>query len=396
MASEAKLKGAVFECSVCITSENVKEVSKHLNNIQSLSDVRLECKGLEIDNDFDISTHIGNTVKFTFRMPRKGGIRFYADLKTFLESHNFMDKSKVKLPDFFYLFEEDLYYSAKNAESDDDPKLDKLKKLVSGVCMLEELAHYHDDKQVDSRTLVYLAGESRTPIVLVVDIDEELLDCDVTFTLLRELTQETPELHMHYSDRLSVFYASLNEHLADMQNPIEAFKKLIRSWDKFSTLYSNNLMTYLSGFSFHKAKQEIAETEIELSEKLTNLTSDIVFKLFSVPAMVLALAAILQKNKIDIIVMLLLGLGVIITTLLMFGLLRSQENKYDSLQKAKNLMFNSIDGKSTEFPEDLNQEIVNMKERLNEHFSSASRWLKRFKFAIASPIVAFVLFLISA
>ena len=176
----------------------------------------------------------------------------------------------------------------------------------------------------------------------------------------------------------------------------EAFNKLIDSWGAFVALYQNNLSTYLSGFSFHKAKKEVAEAEIELSEKLTNLTSFIVFKLFSVPASVMALAAIMQKGQLDALVFVLLVIGVIVTILLMFGLLKSQKNKYESLEKAKDLVFSSIDGKEAEYPDELNTEIIAMKNRLNSHFKSTSKWLRYYKVAIFSPLVALILFIINA
>ncbi len=258
------------------------------------------------------------------------------------------------------------------------------------------VGHYHDEKMGDSRTLVYLSGEHRTPIVLSVSISENLLSKDINFSLLNELTSAESELNMHYSDKLSVFYASLHEFLGGGYAPDEAFNKLIDSWGAFVALYQNNLSTYLIGFSFHKAKKEVAEAEIELSEKLTNLTSDIVFKLFSVPASVMALAAIMQKGQLDALVFVLLVIGVIVTILLMYGLLKSQKNKYESLEKAKDLVFSSIDGKEAEYPDELNTEITAMKSRLNKHFKSTGKWLGYYKVAIFSPLIALILFIIIA
>jgi hypothetical protein len=66
------------------------------------------------------------------------------------------------------------------------------------------------------------------------------------------------------------------------------------------------------------------------------------------------------------------------------------------LEKAKELVFNSIDGKETEYPDELNIEIKAMKERLNKNFESTEKWLSFFNIAIFSPLIVLVIFIISA
>ncbi|MCC4238543.1 hypothetical protein LL266_18980 [Vibrio anguillarum] len=107
----------------------------------------------------------------------------------------------------------------------------------------------------------------------------------------------------------------------------------------------------------------------------------------------MALAAIMQKGQLDALVFVLLVIGVIVTILLMYGLLKSQKNKYESLEKAKDLVFSSIDGKEAEYPDELNTEITAMKSRLNKHFKSTGKWLGYYKVAIFSPLIALILFI---
>ncbi|KFI11540.1 hypothetical protein IX95_12830 [Vibrio sp. B183] len=387
-ASQHSFNRPVFSCSVHVT-EGIAEILEQCEYLR-------EINGSDIDgNSVNFNDYIDQEIELTFRTPRTNESQFYQNLNAFLDNFTFSYSEDVELPEF-YLFDEDLYYSSNSIESDDDDIFSRLKLLIRSVAKLENLAHYHDEKMGDSRTLVYLSGEHRTPIVLSVSISENLLSKDINFSLLNELTSAESELNMHYSDKLSVFYASLHEFLGGGYAPDEAFNKLIDSWGAFVALYQNNLSTYLSGFSFHKAKKEVAEAEIELSEKLTNLTSDIVFKLFSVPASVMALAAIMQKGQLDALVFVLLVIGVIVTILLMYGLLKSQKNKYESLEKAKDLVFSSIDGKEAEYPDELNTEITAMKSRLNKHFKSTGKWLGYYKVAIFSPLIALILFIIIA
>lgn len=388
-ASQVSLNGADLCCTVNVTEEII-------GTLEQCADFLREINGQALtDSDPSYNSFLGTDVELVFRLPRKAGSQFYQNFSAFINNYTFSYSEEVELPDF-YLFEEDLYYSSDVKITDQSNKFDRLEVLIKNIAKLETLAHYHDEKLDSFRTLVYLSGEHRTPIVLSVSISENLLSRDINFSLLNELTAEESELNMHFSDKLSVFYASLHEFLSGGMSPKEAFIKLIESWESFVSLYRNNLSTYLSGFSFHKAKKEVAEAEIELSDKLTNLTSDIVFKLFSVPASVIALAAIMQKGDLNALVFVMLFVGVFVTILLMYGLLKSQEDKYESLEKAKDLVFSSISGKEAEYPDELNSEIVNMKERLNNHFSSTRKWLKYYRYAIFSPLVAIVLFIINA
>lgn len=389
-SSNSHLNGADFTCEVEVTRELVSVLDK--------------CDYLRAINNQDVDTsipinflnYLGQNVKLTYRLPRKSISQFYDSLDSFLDKYSSsFPTEETALPEF-YLFNEDLYYSPKSNESDSSRLFDRLIKLIKYILKLETIAHYHDRKNGTDRTLVFLPGEQKNPIILLVHFSKELLKADINFSLLEELTAKGCQQNKHYSEKINIFYASLHEYLNSCNSPNESFVKLITTWSAFATLFRNNIKTYLSGFSFQKAKSEIAEAELELSEKLTNLTSDIVFKLFSVPASIIAIAAILQKGSFDLFVICMLLIGVIVTILLMYGLLVSQQNKYESLVKVKDLMLNSIDGKDIEYPEDLQNEITQMKERLVEHFRSTEKWLSLFKFAIFSPLGAMALFVISA
>ncbi len=390
-SSDSKLDGAEFKCEVKVTDQL-------LSVIQSSRMYLREVDGSIIDKSDDINfeSYKNKSIKLTFKIPRKDSTQFYTSLEVFLDKFSkSFSRFTESLPEF-YLFDEDLYFTPELEKSDKNDLFSRLPVLIKSITKLEKVAHYHDGKNGADRTLVYLPGEQKNPVVLSVHLTKELLCNDINFSLLDELTSDDCEFNTHYSEKINIFYASLHEYLTGSNNPNEAFFKLITTWPSFAELFRNNIQTYLSGFSFQKAKKEIVEAELELSEKLTNLTSDIVFKLFSVPASIIALAAILQKGTFDLFVILLLLIGVIVTIVLMYGLLVSQQNKYESLLKAKELMFNSIDGNEMDYPTELKDEIEKMKLRLGIHFESSQKWLKGFRLAIFSPLVAIALFTICA
>lgn len=389
-SSKSQLDGADFTCEVEVTTELVAVLDKcdYLRTINN--------QDIDTSMSINFSDYLGQNVKLTYRIPRKSLSQFYSSLDIFLNKYSAAFPTEESVLPEFYLFDEDLYYSPNNSECDSSKLFDRLIKLIEYIPKLETIAHYHDRKNGTDRTLVFLPGEQKKPIVLLVHFSKDLLKADINFSLLDELTAKGCQQNEHYSEKINIFYASLYEYLNSCNNPNESFDKLITTWGSFAALFRNNMNTYLSGFSFQKAKSEIAEAELELSEKLTNLTSDIVFKLFSVPASIIAIAAIFQKGSFDLFVIIMLLIGVIVTVVLMYGLLVSQQNKYESLVKVKDLVFSSIDGKEMDYPKDLKSEITQMKTRLANHFRSTGKWLSLFKLAIFSPLMAMVLFVISA
>jgi|TARA_Y100000780_G_scaffold105439_1_gene95755 hypothetical protein len=387
----SKLDGAVFTCSVEITPElklTIEDSRAYLKEFNGSS--------IEKNDDISLDNHIGEFVQLSYKIPRNNTTRFYQNFDVFLGEFSKTFSNFTECLPEFYAFDDDIYFSTKPHETDDNKLLSRLNILIKNIIKLEKLAHYHDGKNGTDRTLVYLPGEQKNPVILSVHLSKDLLQNDIQFSLLNELTAKDCELNTHYSEKINIFYASLHEFLTSCSTPNEAFVKLITAWTSFGELFRNNIQTYLSGFSFQKAKKEIVEAELELSEKLTNLTSDIVFKLFSVPASIIALAAILQKGTLDVFVITLLFIGVVVTIILMYGLLVSQQNKYESLVKAKELIFNSIDGNEMEYPIELQKEISTMKTRIDSHFISTRKWLNKFKYAIFSPLVAITLFIIWA
>ncbi len=389
-SNSASFEGAFLNCEIEVTDALVPILDNCTQDIR-------EVNGNIIDEDnINFIGHVGQTVYIKFRLPRKNATQFYQNWDTFLGGFSKSFSSFTENLPEFYLFEDDQYYSPISEESDSNDLFTRLSTLIKNISKLEKIAHYHDKKSGVDRTLVYLAGEQKNPVVLLVHLSKDLLQGDINFSLLDELTAENCELSTHYSEKINIFYASLHEFLTGCSTPNEAFLKLITNWGSFTQLFRNNIQTYLSGFSFKKAKKEIVEAELELSEKLTNLTSDIVFKLFSVPASIIALAAILQRGTLDVFVITLLLVGVVVTVVLMYGLLVSQQNKYESLVKAKDLVFSSIGGNEVDYPAELHDEISKMKIRLDSHFTSTNKWLRKFKFAIFTPLLAIALFIIWA
>lgn len=115
------------------------------------------------------------------------------------------------------------------------------------------------------------------------------------------------------------------------------FENLICHWDKFVKLFENNLSTYMSGFSFHKARKEIAKSEAEFAEKISKLITDLTTKVLSIPVSLLASFGIIKLTSRS--EMLLVLLGVLLSSLILHMVLLNQDKQLKHICHAKDIAF---------------------------------------------------------
>lgn len=320
-------------------------------------------------------------IKVDIKVPRTDGTKFYKGMGELLRSSSIRSGT---LPCGFYLIDEDVAYP----ESQDDPDANilQLEKLCHLIQALIQIAPYHDKKLNDSPNLVFLArDETAEPIVLTVDVDEDMLEADLSdLSLLNSFLAEEAKLEAHYTERLTVLFSSMHE-LTKGLCPREAFKKLVKEWPVFARLFQNNLNTYLSGFTFHKAKKEVVEEELKLSNELASVTNDITGKLLSVPVSVAAVVLMGTKSDsagIDLIIL----VGLIVTFIISLGMVLNQGKKLRMVRLAKELVDKSIQGDVGTYPEDLKKSIKDMKNTLQDGVDSAEKWLLRFGILSFIPV----------
>jgi hypothetical protein len=157
----------------------------------------------------------------------------------------------------------------------------------------------------------------------------------------------------------------------------ERFKSLVLKWDEFLRLYNNNLDTYLSGFSFHKAKQEVGSAELNIADQLSKLISDISGKVLSIPISLVILIAIAKaENVFESTV---LVLGVTLTSFIMAETIAAQSLQYKRICHSRMLLFSSHEKKIEIYPEDLRHYLRTAIRGLkkNERMLGRSLWALR-------------------
>lgn len=245
-----------------------------------------EFRSLTIDGDdfCDIQTLplSGKSIDYDFSVATGGGTgQFYATLDEFIQKGSLFHGN---LPDQFYIVDQDFY----NKEDQSLLEINVLTSVCSLVKELSKVADYHDEKRRSrSKTLVFLPfnndGSSEPAIVKTTFQRSDLPKAPLELSILTELNSEAAHTAVHYQEKLKIFKSSLAEFLNTKGQLSSSFKELIQSWDQFLKLYQNNLGIYLSGFSFQKLKQEIADNQLKIAAELSKVLNEITGRLLAIP-----------------------------------------------------------------------------------------------------------------
>lgn len=294
-----------------------------------------------------------STIEVAFILDTSGAVPIFKSFDQLLtRSKSFV---RTQVPTNFYIIEEDILSSEKPL----DHRVKTLHALCRLIVCLADLAHFHDEKESsDEYKLVFVAedlAKGERAITLYPYLNRELLDFEISTELVDSLQMsnldESPQL---FKER-SIFRATLIEYLAGQCGGKERFKFLISTWSQFLILYGNNLSTYLSGFSFHKAKQEVANAQLTIADQMSKVVSDISGKILGVP---ISLAVVIAISKAEsILESSILVLGILITSALLAETLAAQKLQYDRIKHSRMIMFASHQQKAHQYPEDLRNYI---------------------------------------
>jgi len=311
--------------------------------------------------------------------------RFYDTLDDFVENSNV---SRGEFPEFYYVV--DLDYS--NTDKDEEPpkEISSLLTLSKLIKYLSKLAHYHDQKSsLKYIKLVFVQQndpDKLPPVEIETRIKKYLLKYPPPdINLIEGLSSEDAKKSPHYNARLGVFSISIVEFIRKKQVGIPAFSFLVNKWDSFIELYNNNLNTYISGFAFHKAKQDVANAELSISEQYSKVISDIAGKLFGIPISFAAVITIGQSDSAFSSTFMVLGL--LVAAAVIAGIVDNQQLQFGRVCHAKDIVLNALEGKKEIFPESLREKIIEMQTALDKNSSKLGVMLNVFRCLAWLPVV---------
>ena len=343
-------------------SDEVKSLLKLLmnENSQAGSFDELEIDGCVIYEIEDIPEH-ANIVYYTFKVTQRDANRFYKN-KTELVKTNTIKKGAM--PDFFYVVEDD-YYSGDNKKPTYIKKLEDICTLIDN---LSKLAHFHDtknDNKVTFYRLVFiLHSESEsTSIVIETNITEKVLnDNEINLSLINSLVQIESNADIHYIEKINTFRNTIIEYASRNGS---SFDNLIENWNSVCELYSNNLAAYMSAFSFHKARKEVVDAELEYSEKFSKIISEISNKALAIPISLAGSIAIFNlASRSDLIITF---LGIVITAIICSAMIVSQKKQLDRITHSKEILFTQIKARIKDDTSDLKASFQEAMQKLDDN-----------------------------
>lgn len=361
--------------------EYSNDLSQHLKTLFEQYPEQLQ--HFYIDDEVVDSTFPPNWLKADFNIvfhSSKGQLLFK-------ELGNFFHNSGVTkgiIPDYYYIFDLD-FASFETPCTHQLTTYFTIKKFSDS---LKELCHYSGRNGENELVFIHPDHASgKKPTIIEPEITEDLINKteDLNLNIIQSLVDGSSQENPHYNAERGVFEATLSEFADGKIYPNEVFTTLIEGWEKFNQLYQNNLKTYLSGFGFHKARKEVAEAEMELAEKFSKVLGDIGGKLLALPVS-LALIKLVATPDI-IMIKVALCVALIVTSIFLFGLVQNQERYFKRVRHAKKITFKSLEGKQDLYPHDLQQDIVEIKNNLDEEEKRVKNILTFLKIITLAPIL---------
>lgn len=369
--------GAKFSASIAYNAELKTLLKQALSrNFTGGSFEEVEIDGVEFYDD-EIPES-GSLISYTFKVARRSAEKFYTSRDDFVVINTL---KKGEIPEHYYIVG-DNYYSFDNFKPEYIVKIEKICLLIS---YLSKLAHFHDIKSDASgsfyRLVFVLHSESKSSTAVIeTNLSPEMLnDNMIDVSLVSGLSQLDTNKDPHYLEKINTFRNTLIEYVSGSNN---SFENIVKNWNKISELYTNNLSVYMSAFSFHRARKEVADAEIDYAEKTSKIVSEIANKALAIPISLVASIAIFQipgeKEAW------LTFSGVLLTSSLTALFAASQNRQLARITHAKDTLFSSIDQRLDNEQSDIKLRLHEAKMELNKneafcsltlHFISLLAWM---------------------
>lgn len=289
-------------------------------------------------------------LEFSFKLQSSGDVHIYQNVSQLINKAKIINRGI--LPEIFFVIDENYFSSEKNCSN---KKIDSLRNLCQLILCLADLAHYHDQKSnSESYKLVFIKEESiqsTKTIIIEPHITEALLTFEIEPATIQGLMEKNIDKNPQLLKERSIFRTSVTEFLDGTVDTKEKFYLLVQAWGNFISLFQNNLDTYLSGFSFHKAKQEVANAELTIAEQLSKIVSDISGKILSIPISLAATIAVVKADtcfESSVVV-----LGVLMASGILAETLSAQKLQFERIKHSRSIIFSSHEKKSAQYPKDL-------------------------------------------
>lgn len=342
-----------------------------------IEEIVIDDVDIDVDDSFPAE---GTSITLTISISTGASESFFIDIKDLIQKSPMLNRGTLRKS--FYLVEEDFYFNEGMGEGlAKIPELSVLKNLCDFILCLSKVAHYSNSKSDDvCHKLVFLKNTNAKslPLIIETNVDYSLLLTGIKdLKIIESFSDEKRAItDDNYFERKGIFINTVVDFLESIDVK-KQFHFLFCEWDEFLKLYHNNLGVYLSGFSFHKVRKEVAEAEANLAERFSKIMSDMIAKLLGIPVSLVATFGMIKLNALP--EMLVVFLGVLLTSIIMFFIVRSQYTQFRMICDAKDIIFSPLVKKSVGYTEDLKKLVCNAKDNLDKNQVMLNRYLLFFQ-----------------
>lgn len=180
-------------------------------------------------------------------------------------------------------------------------------------------------------------------------IDEKFIGYKIHhLSLLEEILNSKNENKAHLSERKLMIRMAVASVIEKFENEPQHFLVLVREWHEVLAIYRANLQTYVYGFSFEKARRELAQAEIDYATKLSAVLGDIAGKMLALPVSFAGWLVLAKSNSFfeDFV----LVSGLVVVSLVMFSILHNQTLQATRLLHSFSVVFDEFKGKMKTYP----------------------------------------------
>lgn len=332
-------------------------------------------------------------IELELQIPTNGEFDAYSSLSEMIEDAKTLLVGEY--PSEFYIIDDD-FYSSEQMEL--PSKYQNLFNICSIINGLGELAHYHDAKEHDgmSNNFVFLDESeiiTSKPVIMKPAITIDLLNGPILDVALIESFHDPKEkVSPTVGKEKALFRVSIIEFVGQLKHfsQRELFVYLVANWPDFLKCYQRNLETYLSGFSFHKARKEVADEEFKVAEQYSKVLGDIAGKLFGLPVSFVALLG-LFKSDVTFSIEFVVFISLVTASWLMSNLVKNQMGQLNRIDHAKGIAFDALENQKSSYPVDLQSKLSEVVTALNNEYQRLDKLLRRLAYVIWTPVIIVIM-----
>ncbi len=265
-----------------LSANNLEVASDDWDEIKNNNFSKLVVNGSNYSNQTSV-INIKDDDKVTFKLLLDANPKKYFDNINHLVA-NFTPLQKGNLPSHFYLIDEDYYYP----DDAERREVKNLKQVCDFINFLEKVLPHTEGRMDDHPSLKFVVfskdlynTKKSNKITFSSKFDYDLLPEEIeNLSFLEELGAEND---LHTYERITIFQNSLVE-LLTLAPQNQEFNYVLENLDKLESIYKNNYAIYINDFHLEEFKKDVISSYTAFSTEIDNKISDLVSKMFAVPA----------------------------------------------------------------------------------------------------------------